>query len=668
MNQEKKMDKNALLKQASVQLNEEYIGLEKVIEQIMHLLGNWYLYPQFQQKPVVINLWGMTGIGKTSLVKRIVELLKLDDIFFHFDMGNNSEHLSSIKEHLKELELQSEQKQIVFCFDEFQYANTIDAMEKELNKTYSRVVWDLLDSGCFQAQNSAGNNTARLITWYKNLKYLIEQGLKIENGVISEKTKLYAQISNWKIRYDSLEKSFDKKLFFCHDIVDELFEIMQNEFETSLQLVHYLKTINHQQTLEFIELAIQKSQARQTLNFSNSLIFIIGNLDEAYPFCAQLDTDIDADLFYDLSTKINITDIKEALRSRFKLEQIARLGNNHIIYPSFSKSHYEQLIQASLQKIAATFYSATKVTLHFTQAFTQLIYNEGVYPTQGCRPVLSTIQNLLEANLPQLYVWAGNKSTIRFITIDYQQPALLATCFNKLQQPLTKIPPLHIPLYTHQSNLSYSDDLQALIAVHEAGHTVAQMQLNQQIPLTVVSVAISNQASGFVLTEQAERQTVTLKQIKNKAAIMLSGYVAEYLLFSKDNLSIGSKTDIVSATQLIATAIRQQGLGGKPYLYIAPNSEKNAGIYESATENLLVQQWLDEATAIAEKVLQYQWPFLLQLAKQLSQQRKLTRSEIIKLKESGFWNPEPLGFEQSFSFKKQLELTIQNDMIQIEAQ
>ncbi len=61
-------------------------------------------------------------------------------------------------------------------------------------------------------------------------------------------------------------------------------------------------------------------------NLLKALIFILANLDEAYHFADVITPDISADEFYNLSKSININDIKSALKSRFRNEQIARLG------------------------------------------------------------------------------------------------------------------------------------------------------------------------------------------------------------------------------------------------------------------------------------------------------------------------------------------------------
>ena len=76
------LQKRKNLEEIETQLKEEFIGLDEIIARVIQLITPWYLFPQIQQRPVIINLWGMTGVGKTSLVKRLMDLLQLNECFY----------------------------------------------------------------------------------------------------------------------------------------------------------------------------------------------------------------------------------------------------------------------------------------------------------------------------------------------------------------------------------------------------------------------------------------------------------------------------------------------------------------------------------------------------------------------------------------------------------
>ena len=68
------ISKSERLEQAKVTLKSEFEGLDSIIDEIIELVSTWYTLNFIQDKPLIVNLWGLTGVGKTSLVNRITEL------------------------------------------------------------------------------------------------------------------------------------------------------------------------------------------------------------------------------------------------------------------------------------------------------------------------------------------------------------------------------------------------------------------------------------------------------------------------------------------------------------------------------------------------------------------------------------------------------------------
>ena len=87
--------------------------------------------------------------------------------------------------------------------------------------------------------------------------------------------------------------------------------------------------------ITLLESELQQNKINNGVKYNQMLIFISGNIDEAYNFAENVDdVDRDADVYYEMSKKINFLNIKNALTDKFKPEQISRFGNNHIIYPT----------------------------------------------------------------------------------------------------------------------------------------------------------------------------------------------------------------------------------------------------------------------------------------------------------------------------------------------
>jgi polynucleotide 5'-kinase involved in rRNA processing len=68
-------------------LKSEFVGLDAQIDQIINSISGWYMLPDAQSRPLIINLWGMTGTGKTTLVRRLVNLLEFDTSYSEVDVG-----------------------------------------------------------------------------------------------------------------------------------------------------------------------------------------------------------------------------------------------------------------------------------------------------------------------------------------------------------------------------------------------------------------------------------------------------------------------------------------------------------------------------------------------------------------------------------------------------
>ena len=81
MNKEEIKIKLDELKIVFDKLKEKFIGIDDVIDLFIDNVKIWYAIPELQMRPHIINLWGMTGVGKTDLVRNFVKLIKYSDKF-----------------------------------------------------------------------------------------------------------------------------------------------------------------------------------------------------------------------------------------------------------------------------------------------------------------------------------------------------------------------------------------------------------------------------------------------------------------------------------------------------------------------------------------------------------------------------------------------------------
>ena len=157
--------KEKLINDAITTLKQEFVGIDEQIDAIMDNLRTWFLFPELQSRPLVISIWGLTGTGKTSLVNRIAELLDIERDKVYFNFAKISESSAWEIEQEIEDELSNERSNRLFVYDEFQYANTLDAQGEEKDKRSGlKPFWELLDTGIIHKRYNFYGIRGSLIT------------------------------------------------------------------------------------------------------------------------------------------------------------------------------------------------------------------------------------------------------------------------------------------------------------------------------------------------------------------------------------------------------------------------------------------------------------------------------------------------------------------------
>src|SRR5690554_6899887 len=101
--QKEVLKKQEVLQQAKQTLKQEFIGIDNVIDDVVDTISSWYLFPDLQEKPLIINHWGLTGVGKSSLVNRLATLLEFDKQYYHFDLGEDGQSEYAVKQQLERI-------------------------------------------------------------------------------------------------------------------------------------------------------------------------------------------------------------------------------------------------------------------------------------------------------------------------------------------------------------------------------------------------------------------------------------------------------------------------------------------------------------------------------------------------------------------------------------
>jgi hypothetical protein len=509
------------LENCKIYLKREFVGIDAIIDDLVDYLQVWYLMPEILTRPVIVNLWGMTGVGKTDLIRKMVKFLDYQDRFTEIELSNidSSSWVTNVYSIFSNNEL-NDGKPAIVLFDEIQRFNTLDHEGKPVPQTKFTDFWELLS-----------------------------------DGRLSKKTK--DDLDYYLYQYMARKKENDKKRSKGDAVTDEnpALNIWDAKtLQSSLKMdmgVMEMSDMNEEDMIDVIKNAKKNKKIYEPINHSKTLIIISGNLDDVFKMANQTsEADIDADIFHAFTQKLTVVDVKNALSKKFRPEQVARFGNIHLIYKSLKKSDFEALISKEITRITTETKEKIGISLKVGKNINKLIYDNGVFPVQGVRPVFSSITDILDANLSN-FMFEALMNDETQISIDYDPKVqkIIATVGKKsIETPyvgtIDKI---------RQSNEA---DSVANVSVHECGHAVVYMSLMGMAPLQLKSKIASSYAGGFTFPHQIHE---TRDNIINKIKIYLAGGVAEELIFGKQDASIGRWHDREQATMLAIEYVRKYG-------------------------------------------------------------------------------------------------------------
>lgn len=626
--QQEVLEKQQVLEKTKAILKQEFVGIDSIIDQVIDNISPWYMFPNLQDKPIVINLWGLTGVGKSSLVARISELIGFQKKYYHFDLGESSNKEWQVKRQLEDIYEHVNGFPVLIALDEIQHARTINEQKQEVEKATSRIIWQLLDSGKFQIKKF-NFNIDDLYDLVAKLRYLSRSGVEVANGMVLKNKELY--LEHMKTKDESSKKKPQNEIFFVPPSMYETIYLLAKElFETPFDVKSKLLDLNGKETIMFLHEVFIIANSPKEVDCSKGLIFVLGNLDEAYSMSNDFNPDMDANEFHEQSLKINLPTIKKALKKRFRNEQIARFGNIHIIYPAFSSSSFKQIIKLELSKITNQIKNHQKIKLQFDNSVHQLIYTEGVYPTQGTRPIFTTIHQIVKSQFGKIFSELYLKQlSITKIVLKAQGNNLIVKYVKNQSEVHTIKIPLQLSLEKLRKNKK--DDVQAITAVHEAGHAVLSVALMNTIPEVIYSNSTEVNTGGFVYTK-FNKNFVSKKEITKLLAVYLGGRAAEKVIFGEENVTTGAEEDIKKATNFIMEMLKNCGMGNVPAAYHIEDASANTYINDYNNQlNKEAEKWISNAFNLAENTLKKEEQLLLKIAEYLSNNRKMEKRQIAQM-------------------------------------
>lgn len=588
-------ERKEMLERVKAQLKRDFVGIDAVIDNLLDYIQIWYLMPEILSRPIIVCLWGMTGVGKTDLVRRMIKYLEFQDRFTEMELGNNDD--TSFAKNVSSILTQEgfdDGQPAIILFDEIQRFNTIEPDGTPVSKTQFTDFWQLLSDGRLPKRDKDDVEDYITQYMYAQRKKKREEGKKKE----SDTEDYYArEVGVWEAR------NLKKLLGLDKDVVE-------------------IAEMSHYQVLELVSEAKSHKTMYEPVDYSKLLIIISGNLDEAFRMATQTgESDIDADIFHAFTQKITQVDIKHALTKRFRPEQVARFGNIHLIYASLRRADFKRLIALEINKLVVKTRERFGVYLEIRPNIHRLIYRNGVFPVQGVRPVFSSIVDILETNLSK-FLFEALLEDVRKIALDYDdQREEVVAVFDAHHE-------IRLPFVGRMDKIRESAKPDAVlnVSVHEAGHAVAYIALFGLAPLQLKSKLANSYAEGFTFPHEIY---ATKENMVKKIMVYLAGGLAEEVVFGADNATIGRSHDREQATRLAMDYIRGYGFNEQYQAsYLLPDDEyaMDRKVTDAAIEGMIT----DLVQRTRQMLLDNQ-SFLLHLTNALATSGSLGPAEVAEI-------------------------------------
>lgn len=553
------------LKEVGGQLKSHFVGLDFIIDRLMRDIAAWYIMPEIVTRPTVINLWGMTGVGKTDLVRRLVRHLEFTDRFLEVQLttkGSSDDYWLSRVEDLIDRSSLEAGKPGILLLDEMQNYRSISDKREEIHDYKFQDVWTLLSDGQFSSDATRKKKIDELIfdlLWEEEearLQAEAEEEEEEDDEPLEESSDADVIVKNI---VGKLKKSNRKK-------VDPSRRRFQQSWWKSQRLkklakrpepVEDIMGWTNDKNLKILQECQKSTDVFEGENYSQLLIFVSGNLDEAFSMAGETsDADVDADVFHEHSKRITFIDIKRALKERFKPEQIARFGNMHLIYPSLSAESYREIIRRKIMQITENVEHKTGISVSVESSLRQAIYRNGVFPVQGTRPLFSTITSMVENTLPTMLL-AAIESNENAILMEYE----FATqkIIGTLQDSESCVAVPYVGELDKIRERTTEDSLY-FAAVHEAGHAVAYATTLEIAPTQLSINLTSREGGGFIWGHALHGSK---EDLLKRILISVAGRAAEGFVFGERHFNQGASSDIGAATKDAALMVRDYGMSNR---------------------------------------------------------------------------------------------------------
>ncbi|SFO60350.1 ATPase family associated with various cellular activities (AAA) [Algoriphagus ornithinivorans] len=389
--------------------------------EITQRLQAWFCSPENQKRPVIINLWGPSGVGKTSFIKELVREINLSNLLVECS-ARKSGSITDFLSKLKTLSTINDQVNGIFIIDDIQYLFQEKPIQVFEIPSSNSPIWQLLSEGKME-MDPLEYELHRVKEVYMDFINWFNDGIKIEKGLVStecidfyEERDIPLNMNTGAIKRSDLINTQPPQFIFSKREAKILYESKLHDFTTYTDFISHIRTMDEGQIKLFLDEMLRRSISPVHVDFSQSVFFVIGTLDEAYSKSHE-SLGLSPEQFFQEAMQVDSRKIKKLLLPHLSLNQLSHLGAHHLIFPCLSADAYFQFIKNHLHLTSQKFKEETGILLTFEENIQEKIFNDGVIPALGLRPLIHTMDHLIGDFLPSLHMAAGMHHSIEQITV-----------------------------------------------------------------------------------------------------------------------------------------------------------------------------------------------------------------------------------------------------------
>lgn len=606
------------------QLKKSHQGIDEAIDRLLDAVKPWQLFAHAQTRPRVVGLWGMTGTGKSSLVRALTAQLGLTDKTFWLDAGGCRKR-DWLDEVLERVRAHHDGQPFVLVVDEFQHARTVKDGSERDEPSELRRLWEMMDSGRAMVELMNRHWLRELLDLHDNLRALLRKDVVIANGRVVQGIDTF----NKEMESRRSEENWA--------IPENSWDWLRNAMPKPISLTAFreqLEKLDGQGVLRMLRDLVDSCIAPAPLDASKALVIVLGNLDELYASGRDPMPELDPEVLLRRHERIGTTGVHEALCNLFRIEQVARLGTDHIVFPPMGGAAVRSLVENEAEALLARLSDVCGITLSVTPALLERIEQQATIAVLGARPVMAAIHRVLPALATELCERLEDRRPLNCVLDIAPSPKR----YGASETGDRAVARMQTGEHTEVMSLKWpvpprpEADPVALrrYAVHEAGHLVCGIRLAHRTPLQACARTSSTRAGGFVIWEKDF--LLTGADVVPHLAGLLGGWAAERVVYGEAGVSLGSSDDLHKATRLALDAVKEHGLGNER-IYRTEHAVAPVTGFRTLQRSaeMQAQQLIEDAEELALRTLHDERELLDRIADALVKHGSLGPSAIERL-------------------------------------